>query len=857
VSVRTICAGWLCLSIALAGAARAGDLVLVEEGAKPLVICASKADADAAEDLARYLKQISGAAFAVKTAEAAPETPAILVGAFGSQDAESLPGDSFLYRTGKEGTQLHLFGRTPRATRMAVFAFLEEQLGCRWWSHDEEEVPAQKTIRLAPLDVVRKAVFLQTDIRNNEAYSKDNGFSYKCRGMSTDEQTASHAMYSHLAAYGKENPDIYPFSKKTGKRAPNKIHHCYLHPGIAEEIAQALEKEIQKHRKNVRDVIYMSGMGDWYGGMCECPQCEAVYAEEAWERFPGKPLPGYSATLLRLINRVGEILEAKYPGVRVGTSAYMSLEAPPGKTVPRANVHIRVPHLRHCIIHGVDKCARNKAYYLDVKRWSELAPGRVYIWDYTVNFKENFLYPFPVVLAIADSIKLYARLGLAGMTLQGNYVSTGGDLVVLKNYVWRKLLWNPELDPVALVQEFCDGYYGPAAKPIFDYVMDLERCVQEQPDLVMNEFVELGDLRKYVLTPERCERLRGLLGQARQAAAGKDPYARRVEEVAVSLDAIDLFYDRPLVEHEGRLCQMCKNGPVYTYDRAAHMIENCRQSSFREWDAYMSYHQPFLVQQGGPLVTLKRGPLTVKVAPVQGLRIYQIEYDGKPLLRVPEDPKEEGYPLIAGAYEKVIPLWRVGRVVGTPTETSVEMFTTHESGSSAKGEATKRVELSEDGLIRITSEARTLQKREGYDKIHCLGIVEYAIPKGGEGVKVEVESQPGQWTAVEFPAQPPVKPAKTQKVDGKVVVVRPAVSAPAETAVKGPILAARVTLPHLGVVVEERYPEPGVQLRRASFGLNLHARWLQTSLDTDWQDLDKTKMKPWLQREIRIRPLAP
>ena len=87
----------------------------------------------------------------------------------------------------------------------------------------------------------------------------------------------------------------------------------------------------------------------------------------------------------------------------VGTFAYMTLEGPPGKTLPRDNVVIWLPHLRHCIIHGADKCEKNLNYLENLKRWCEIAPGRVYIWDYGVNYGENFLYPFPVIRSMGCS----------------------------------------------------------------------------------------------------------------------------------------------------------------------------------------------------------------------------------------------------------------------------------------------------------------------------------------------------------------------------------------------------------------------------------------------------------------------
>jgi hypothetical protein len=181
-----------------------------------------------------------------------------------------------------------------------------------------------------------------------------------------------------------------------------------------------------------------------------------------------------------MINETARILEAKHPGVQVGTFAYMSLEAPPALTKPRDNVVIQVPRLRHCTVRSVTESPKNAGFRRNLERWCELAPGRVYVWEYGANY-ESFLVPFPCLYAIADNIKEYHRLGVAGVSVQGNYVSTGGDLAAVKNYVWRKILWDPTLDPRALVREFCEGYYGPAAPAIVEYVEALEEGVRGEP----------------------------------------------------------------------------------------------------------------------------------------------------------------------------------------------------------------------------------------------------------------------------------------------------------------------------------------------------------------------------------------
>ena len=57
-----------------------------------------------------------------------------------------------------------------------------------------------------------------------------------------------------------------------------------------------LDGEIVKRKVNIQDFIYFAGMGDWYGGMCECDECRKVYEEETWTDADGKKHPGYSAT---------------------------------------------------------------------------------------------------------------------------------------------------------------------------------------------------------------------------------------------------------------------------------------------------------------------------------------------------------------------------------------------------------------------------------------------------------------------------------------------------------------------------------------------------------------------------------
>ena len=828
---------------------RVGALILVKEGGAPLPIVAEPGHETAARDLATYLSRMSGTGFSVRVSAEKPPAPAILVGAFGRADGSTLTGDGFRWDVTPETLQIS--GLTTAGVRFGVFGFLEEQLGCRWWSWDEEDVPRQATILLAETQAVRNAVFTQTILMNQEAQTARNAFDCKSRVKNTEAWSGSHTIYPLLTPYASTHPDIYPLSKKTGKRGPNKLHFCYSAPGIAEALADALAGEVKKHNGNVRDVIYMAGMGDWYGGSCECDRCQAIYLEEGWTATNGVRRGIIGGTNLRMINKTAEILDSRFPGIKVGTMAYMSMEAPPTLTQPRSNVYIRIPHLRHCIIHALTPCPQNAGCFANVRKWCQLAPNRVHIWDYGVNFGENFLYPFPVISSISSNIQIYARLGIAGMIVQGNYVSTGGDLAVLKNYVWRKTLWDPGRDTAGLIREFCDGYYGPAARPVYDYVMELENAVTlaAQPEVHMDEFAKRGDMGKTYLTPERMPRLRALLQEAREKAAGVDPFARRVEEVAVSLEAFAIWRPGPLEELDGKLVRT-DLGKQYTFDRAQNLLLHSRNASAKEWGPYPNYHRQLLTLHGGPLAVLKQGDLEVVAVPNLGMRIRQIRFRGKPLLRVPSEIKEKGWPQLGGAYENAFAGWSTGAVSGVAQSTQVVMRTNAGSGTSIKQSAAKTVTLEGNGVIRITVASQRVTRDEDFQNTRAALGMEYLAGRNPAQYRVEAKTATNGWVVL-LPASTatPPPPAPAGGKPGK-----PAKAVFVEVPVPPGASALLVTLRATGCQVEETFVAPAIKGGTVSFDPATGV--LRTLVNTASAGLDLKEPRQWLDRRLTVRALG-
>lgn len=688
-------------------------LVLVSEtlAEAPVYWWGGDDERSAAEMLAQYLARISGRnGFSAAPGPVQVPSRALLVGRVpypGFELAGQGRDDEFVIRVRADCIQLT--GRCPRSTHYAVSTYLERCLGCRFWAMVppdqrswEEDVPAAFPL-LSPRPNLR--ILPAMELRDAGSGESRN-VSYGLRRLTTTngyslagsvDFHAPHNMHSLVedavyGAYAATHPEIYPCANPgpgtLAERARNNLHLCYTDPGLPLALANALSVDVEARGRDLKRWIYNVGQGDWYGGQCQCDRCRAVYAEETWVSQAGNPKLGYSGTLIRMMNRVAELMEARYPGIRVGTFAYMGTEAPCGLTRPRSNLAIRVPHLRHCIVHGVDECDANGSYWNNLRGWlAHDQGGGVYVWDYSQLFPDGFFYSAPNLYSIARSLKAYANHGVRGAYTQGCNVSTGGDMVVLKNWVFGKLMVDPRLDVDELVQEFCAGYYREAGPSILAYVRAIRDSVYNPaPTNHHDEFAKIGDLRNLWLKPELLAQLRSLRAEA-LAAAGQDAtLRRRVLEATMGVPAYDIYVPAagsgtgagstgPLVEatHEGRSVLMRQNMGRYTYDEIADFLQNVRFTSPHEYGNGYKAREEQLALHGGPLVTLTQGDLNVKLAPAIKGQLRQITYKGVPCLHVAtvQDGYPE-YPVVGSSMQVLDPQVHTWRIVGTPTSTTAK-----------------------------------------------------------------------------------------------------------------------------------------------------------------------------------------
>ncbi len=475
-----------CLGIAVDGY----GLTIAENGVSKAAIVvdakASEAEKHAAAELADFLQQVTGANFEI-TNNAGKSKRRLLVGPDAARLAdagfstEGLGKEGLIIRTA--GDDLILAGGRPRGTLYAVYTFLEDYVGCRWWMPTVSSIPKKPTLKTGKLDVrfVPPLEYRKTTWRHaydTNDWSVRNKLNAK-RSLGPEHggriiyEGFGHTFFRLIRPkkYFDEHPEW--FSEINGERIYKKYYSslCLTNEEMRKEMVKNLKERL---RKNPEAVIASVSQPDGRAPQCQCEKCRAVDEEE------GNP----SGSLIRFVNSVAADIEKDFPHIKIDTFAYHYSQKPPKHVKARHNVIVRLcsSDVSHSwpLSHDI-----NKEFREDIVGWSKIC-NKLYIWDYTTNFR-NYIIPHPNLRTLAPNIKFLVAHGTKGIYEQGAFNTYGAEMAELKGWVLVKLLWNPDLDGQKLIEEFAHGYYGPAAKGILAYLDLMHDAVEESGDYLSHK----------------------------------------------------------------------------------------------------------------------------------------------------------------------------------------------------------------------------------------------------------------------------------------------------------------------------------------------------------------------------------
>jgi hypothetical protein len=516
------------------------------------------AEKTAASELKKYLHSVTGATFPIVVeGKVRADAPQILVGAgrrvkatLPKQDWAALGQDGIVLKT--VGKNLILAGGRPRGSLYAVYQFLEESTGYRWWTPTEHFVPRKTTQQIASQNLVYVPPFnyrshYTTSVKTDPAFAtimRQNGDHqgqkpewgghYTILGWChTFSQLLPPKTYyaAHPEWYSDPANGNAPCTTASKMPPEQETQLCLTNDAAREELTKQALLWIEKNP----EAGYISiSQNDNNDNFCRCANCAKLTQEE------GSP----AGPLLRFVNPVAAAIGQKYPKFKVETLAYRGTEAPPKTVRPASNVIIRLAPIGADFGHPLNS-DWNKHTRDSLLQWAKISP-QLFVWNYNTNFSSSMM-PHPNWDGLGKDLRFFRDNKVKGVFEQGDaYTNDVGDFTQLRAWITGKMLWNPALDQKKLTDEFLKGYYGAAAPHLGQYL-----------DLVQRSFLErkvglaTGSRDFSFLTLPVMNEATRLFDAAAVAVNDNKALAERVRRERLSLDLAWINLYKPLRRSAG------------------------------------------------------------------------------------------------------------------------------------------------------------------------------------------------------------------------------------------------------------------------------------------------------------------
>lgn len=637
----------------------------------------------AARELAGYLSRITGATFEVVAETAmAPDEPGIFVGNTElARAAGAVPAEEEAWVVRTQGNRLILAGGEPNGTFYAVYHFLEDECGVRWWNRWEEEVPQRPTLAVPALERTGKPDMVFRWLHDCTPQDRTtpplnllrNRWQYHppvwWRGGSradwepwgrigiVDSVLSGHGMYkmmgfpyiySRLSEAEKQkfktdvfdkHPDWFAFAE--GKRQIDS-NPCLSNPEVFEKMAAFMEARIEANEKlygdsKLKPLWYDASVLDAPKyATCTCPECAKLNTQYG----------SYSGTVIWFLNKLAERVRAKHPHVSI--TSYMNYGGTadaPRNIQAKPGVILYLVLLNWDVTTPFDDPKHNMAGR-DQAWFDAIGDGNfVFYWYHLFN-----PMPYTHPEYVARGLRFLHKKGCVGGRMQDDVaISDAFDDPIL--WVTIKLMEDLDQDADRLLGEFCRGYYGEAAgakvKQVWDLLLEaLDRNRGKTEPLAHGPAMELAHMDLEFL-----DGVSRLFDEAEKACAGDAARLLRVQYARMPYDYAILYNWAKLVRQQ--------RDPAYAGGRYAGGLPFDRKVV---GERAIQTYETMLDRR------VKNGPL--KIYPPSGLGEYNT-YASADYIRqeVTDDLKREGQKVLFEGFEAAVAEERPQVAEPVPSET--------------------------------------------------------------------------------------------------------------------------------------------------------------------------------------------
>ena len=446
----------------------------------------------AAEELQTFLYKISGAKLYIDKSGKIPSANALVIGT--RKNFPALPAAVTDFSEGDEGKDsirikslngnLYFTGNVPRGALYAVYTFLKKSLGVRWFFAGEqgELVPRRAKFVLPELDIYEVAKFklrafhvcgkhydrdMETWMSRNRInfMSSDPIGKHTWRRAWNDGRIAKgfqmHFDTHNVAIYDKKVFAAHPelFAEIDGKRIPDQL--CWSNP----EVDKILIDRFISYCKEYPKVESLGLSAADNMNYCRCVKCRKKSLHDLW---------------FELYNRIRVGVQKELPHIKFGTIAYQSYSKVP-QTSMAGSMHIMYCMYDRCYVHRHGQCKMNDRAMQNIKAWQKKKlPVIVYGYEFDIFSPDA---PAPFYYMISDELRHFYKNGIAGVFTECTPINwrrngTAKDSIPAANnhklafYLYASALWDPAVDPNAVIREYSEAAYGAAAAPFMaEYAM--------------------------------------------------------------------------------------------------------------------------------------------------------------------------------------------------------------------------------------------------------------------------------------------------------------------------------------------------------------------------------------------------
>ncbi len=397
-----------------------------------------------------------------------------------------------------------------RGKLYAVYEFLERFMGVRFYAPEHYKTPRATNVCIEDCEIMYTP---QIEFRSVYGYDVrwDREFCARVRCNSEAVRTGlkhyggalkwsnpgCHTTFDYLFRPEDEetgfakHPEYYSFRKDKNARVGR--HHtdygflwgegeiCWSNPDVIDILTERIKVWVLD---NTETEIFSVSQNDW-PEHCECEACTKLA-----EKYGKDGELRWSAPVVYALNEIARRIKAwqqadervKNRRIFLETFAYQYSTMPPVGLRVEDNVIIRLCTHECCFYHTLDDktCPLNRQFALSIEGWKEIAK-HIYVWDYANN--HTFHIAFNTILnVIQKNVQYLAQNNVMGIFEEYQGGDRLGTWFFVRQYLYARALWNPDLDFQAEYKEAMEFFYEEAAP----YLMEVERRFQENTNALEN-----------------------------------------------------------------------------------------------------------------------------------------------------------------------------------------------------------------------------------------------------------------------------------------------------------------------------------------------------------------------------------